>query len=313
MFTRKGSIGLIIFYGLLMVLCWQTPAHAASIPPAIGDIVGTYVVTDKWVEYYFDEGVPIKGKDLLTWRITPLSDSTVSVYIEDWDWLFTAYYKNGYLVQSLHYPNYTSEYVVGVGIATFSGKPGKVKFKGDFGWGIHGGSEDYCDWDPFTGKMVSTDPDFDPEAALASQVDEQEVLEAKEEAVPLATTSPLGINDLPGTYSCTLTGTIYYPTAGGKAKEKDSDIMTITQTDYQTLNISTSEGDISAHCIVGVLMLSDVDDYVLDTNARFGILLAKGKPGKISLKGKVYSVRGLGAPEGDEFEVTKVSCKQTSP
>jgi hypothetical protein len=59
-------------------------------------------------------------------------------------------------------------------------------------------------------------------------------------------------------------------------------------------------------------MLSDVDDYVLDTNARFGILLAKGTPGKISPKGKIYSIMDLGTID-DEFEVAKVSCKRSSP
>ena len=319
MCARKGSIGFVVFLVLVIALCWQMPARAAITPPTIDEILGTYLVTDKEVYYYFEDGIPRKdnytGEYALTWRITKTSDSIVQVYIEDWDWPFTAYYKNGFLVQSSGDVSNPAASWAALGIALFSGKPGKVKFKGDFGWGQYGGGgeNDYCEWDPYVGKMISS-PTLKVGATLANQDDEQEVLEAGEEAVPLATTLPLSITDLPGTYLCTLTGTIYYPTAGGKGKEKDLDIVTITPTiDNQTLNISMSEGDIQAHCIAGILMLSDVDDPVQDTNARFGILLAKGKPGKISLKGKIYSVRGLEAPEGDEFEVTKVSCKQVSP
>jgi hypothetical protein len=312
MWERKGSIGFMVFCMLLVVLCWQMPARAAVIPPTIGEIVGTYSVSDKEVYYEFYEGIPRKdyyvGKDTLTWRITQASESTVEVYIDEWDWLFTAYYKNGFLVQSLH-----DIEGVGVGIALFSGKPSKVKFKGDFGWGQFGGLDEYCEWDPYMGKMVSTDPGFLVGSNVASQHDEQTVFALGEEAVSLAAASILGVNDLPGTYSCRLTGTMYHPTAGMKEKGSLSNIVTITKLDDQTLNINSPDGDMRAHYETGILMVADVDDgSVLDTNARFGILLAKGKPGKISLKGKIYSITDLGAPD-DEFEVAKVSCKQVSP
>jgi hypothetical protein len=316
MWARKGSIGFMVFCMLLVVLCWQTLAGAASTPPTIDDIVGTYSVTDKEVFYNFDQGacgqchsLPAKENYSLTWRITKTSESTVQVYIDDWDWLFTAYYMNGFLVQSLHDID-----GVGVGIALFSGKVSKVKFKGDFGWGQYGlgGENDYCEWDPYTGKMISIDPGFVVGATLASQHDEQAVSVPGEEAAPLAATSPLGINDLPGPYSCSWTSTIYHPTAGTIEKEKLSDLWGITKIDDYTLNITSFWGDVPAHYGTGVLMVGDVDVSGLDTDARFGILLAKGKPGKISLKGKFYSIVGLGTID-DDFEVAKVSCKQYWP
>jgi len=59
-------------------------------------------------------------------------------------------------------------------------------------------------------------------------------------------------------------------------------------------------------------MLVDIDGTVLDPDALLGMLLAKGKPGKISLKGKVYSVSEL-ATANDRFKVSTVSCKQSVP
>lgn len=97
----------MVFCVLLVVLCWQTPVRAASAPPTIDEIVGTYAVTDKDVFYYFDKGLcgqchsfPTKENYSLTWHITKLSDSMVQMYIDQWDMLFTAYYSNGFLIQS---------------------------------------------------------------------------------------------------------------------------------------------------------------------------------------------------------------------
>ena len=88
--------------------------------------------------------------------------------------------------------------------------------------------------------------------------------------------------------------------------------MTITKIDDQTLNINSPEWNVKAHYGAGVLMVADVDDITLDTDATFAILLAKGKPGKISLKGKILETQGLETPD-DEFGVAKVTCKQVSP
>ncbi len=313
MFVRKKSISFIVFCMLLAVLCWQTPVRAASVPPTIDQIVGTYVVTDKEVYYYFNEGIPLKEKYVLTWRITQLSDSTVQVQFDEWDGVtFTAYYKNGFLVQSSHQTNGGDEVVVG--IAIFSGKPGKIKFKGDYGWTEYGGlypGDSYCEWDPFSGKMVSTDPGYVLGATLASQGEEKTV-SVSGEGVLQAAAPPLNIDNLPGTYSCTFKGTLYYPTAGTKQKGKVSDTFTISKIDDETLSINSSEWNVNAHYGSGILMVADVDVGVLDPNASFAIVLAKGKPGKISLKGKVYRIMNLGTID-DEFEVAQVSCKQTSP
>jgi hypothetical protein len=127
----------------------------------------------------------------------------------------------------------------------------------------------------------------------------------------LAAAPPLGIDDLLGTYSCTLTSAVYHPTTGTKEKEKQPDTLTITKIDDSTLNLHSSGGDMYTHYGSGVLMLVDVNDAVLDPDALLGMLLAKGKPGKISLKGKVYAVSELGTPN-DKFRVSSVSCKQSS-
>ena len=207
-----------------------------------------------------------------------------------------------------------SSYSAALGIAIFSGKPGKLKFKGDFGFGQFGAgfTDEYCKWDPHTGKMISIDPGFIPGATLASQGDEQGVSEPGEEEVPLAAAAPLGIDDLPGTYSCTLSGTLYNPTAGTKEKEKLSEVWTITRIDGETLNLNSPHGDLRAHYGSGILTVADANNITLDTDARFAILLAKGKPGKISLKGKLLQSQGLETPD-DEFEVAKVTCKQSAP
>jgi hypothetical protein len=320
MCARKGSIGFVVFLVLVIALCWEVPVWAASIPPTIDQIVGTYSVKDNEVYYEFYEGIPHKEKYSLTWHITKLSDSTVQVEIDEWNnWIFTAYYKNGFLVQSSGDVSDPTASWAALGIALFSGKPGKVKFKGDFGWGQFGGVDEYCEWDPFVGKMISTSPTYSVKSTAAltnrdleNQDDEQEVLEAEEEAVPLAAASTLGIDDLPGPYLCSWTSAIYHPTAGTIEKGKLLDLWGITKIDDYTLNITSSWGDVPAHYGTGVLMVGDVDDSVLDTDAHFGILLAKGKPGKISLKGKFYSIVGLGTID-DDFEVAKVSCKQHWP
>jgi hypothetical protein len=320
MWTRKRSIGFIVFWVcvLLMLLWGQGSARAATTPPTIDEIVGTYTVADKETYYYFDDGVPHKdyytGVYALTWRITKTSDSTVHVYIDNWDWPFEAYYKNGFLVQSAgDLINNTPPrgYWVALGIATFSGKPGKVKFKGDFGWGQYGGLDEYCEWDPYAGKMISPDPNY-LGSTLANQVDEEAVSGLEKEVFPLAATPPLTIDDVPGTYSCKLTSTLYYLTAGTKEKGTFSGTLTITKIDDSTLRIDSWWGIVEAHYGPGILMVANVDNPDLDTYAQFGILLAKGKPGKISLKGKINSIMDLGADD-DEFEVGKVSCKQSSP
>ncbi len=59
-------------------------------------------------------------------------------------------------------------------------------------------------------------------------------------------------------------------------------------------------------------MIADANDITLDTDASFAILIAKGKPGKISMKGKLLKSRGLETP-ADGFEVAKVTCKQSVP
>ena len=319
MFTRKGSIGLIIFYGLLMVLCWQTPAVAASAPPpTIDDIVGTYSVKDAEVWYDFPDGFRGRWMYNLTWRITKISDTPprVEVYIpeEDWDLRFTASYKNGFLVWSGGDVSDPTFSWASLGIALFSGKQGKVKFKADSGYAEYGTSvgDPYCEWDPHKGKMISTNPGLTVGATLASQGDEQAAFAPGEETVPLGAASPPTIDSLLGTYSCTLTSTLYSLTAGTTEKKpKQSDTVTITKIDDQTLNMSTSGGDMYIHYGAGVLMIVNVDADTLDTDAGYGILIAKGKPGKISLKGKLLQNRNLETPD-DEFEVTKVSCKQTS-
>jgi hypothetical protein len=56
-----------------------------------------------------------------------------------------------------------------MGIATFSGKPGKLKFKGDFGFGQYNVGDDYYESDPYVAKMISTDPGFITGATLARQ------------------------------------------------------------------------------------------------------------------------------------------------
>jgi len=319
MCARKGSIGSIVFYVLVITFCWQTPARAASTPPPIGDIVGTYAVTDKEGWYYFDQGscgqchaFPTKENYSLTWRITQTSATTVNVYIVEWDWLFAASYSNGFLVQS----HQDGAGGFAMGIATFSGTRPKVKFKGDFGWGQYNyaldpHAPDYYAWDPYSGKMTSTDSGATLGATLASRCHEQTTFVPGEGAIPLAAAPPLGIDDVLGIYSCTLTGTIYHPTAGTKEKAKLSDMLAITKIDDDTLNINLWIGDVQAHYGSGVIMLVDIDGTVLDPDALLGMLLAKGKPGKISLKGKVYSIRGLGTID-DEFEVSTVSCKQSA-
>ncbi len=317
MSTRKGSIVLIIFCGLLMALCWQTPARAASTPPPIGDIVGTYVVTDKDVYYYFDEGKPVKDPVFLTWRITQTSDTTVQVQIDEWNWPFTAYYKNGFLVQSCGGISASRGNWGGMGIALFSGSLPKVKFKGNFGFGQFGlgGEEDFCQWDPHTGKMVSTDPGFVVTATLASQDDERAVFDPEEGTIPLAAAPPLTIDDLVGTYSCSLSGTQYNLTPGAKLKGKATDTLTISKIDDTTLRVASLEGTTQAahYGGHGVLMIADFDSSDLDPNAGFAIFFPKGKPGKISLKGKALSAIDLDTPPTETFQVIKVSCKQTGP
>ena len=313
--ARKGSVGLIVFYGLLMVLCWQTPAHAASIPPTIDQIVGTYSVNDAETWYEFDVGLPGKTRYALTWHITQTSESTVQVYIDEWDWLFTAYYKNGFLVQSSGNVSSGTAFWGALGIATFSGKPGKVKFKGDFGWGQFGSGwngDEYWEWDPYSGKMTSAGPGSTVGAARAGQGDEQAASAPGEGEVPLAIGSHPSIDDLPGTYSCTLARTVYSLTAGTKEKEKEPDTLTITKIDDSTLNLHSSGGDMYTHYGSGVLMLANVDNDTLVPDALLGLLLAKGKPGKISLKGKVHSVSELETPN-ERFVISTVSCKQSSP
>ncbi|MGZ6236937.1 MAG: hypothetical protein ACXWMJ_06415 [Syntrophales bacterium] len=316
MWARGGSIGLIVFCVLMIVLCWQATGRAATTPPTIDQIVGTYSVTDKEVYYYFDKAdcgqchsLPEKANYSLTWYITKLSDSTVQVSIDGGEQLFTAYYSNGLLVQS--YQDGAGGFAMG--IATFSGKPGKIKFKGDFGWGQYNVGEDYYGWDPYSGKMTSAGPGLTVGAPLASRCHGQTVFMPGEgEVPPLAAAPPLAIDDLPGTYSCILTSTVYHPTAGTKEKQKEPDTLTITKIDDSTLNLHSSGGDMYTHYGSGVLMLVDIDGTVLDADALLGMLLAKGKPGKISLKGKVYAVSGLGTPN-DKFKVSSVSCKQSSP
>jgi hypothetical protein len=126
----------LIFCVLVMALCWQTPARASSTPPTIENIVGTYLATGKEVYYSLDECVPIKENCVLTWRIAQTSDSTVQVYLDEWDWLFTAYYKGGFLVQSTG--DVRAHYGCGIlmvadesfGILLAKGKPGKISLKG---------------------------------------------------------------------------------------------------------------------------------------------------------------------------------------
>ncbi len=205
-----------------------------------------------------------------------------------------------------------NSYSAALGIATFSGSPPGVKFKGDFGFGQYGVefTEEYCKWDPHAGKMISTDPGY-VGTPLASRADEQGVSAPAEEEVPLAGTPP-SFDDLPGTYLCTFSGTLYSPTAGTKEKEKLSEVWTITRIDDDTLNLNSPRGDLRAHYGRGILTVADADNTTLDTDARFAILLAKGKPGKISLKGKLLQSQGLETPD-DEFEVAKVSCKRSPP
>jgi len=318
MCRRESSIGFIVFCGLVMALCWQTPVLAASTPPSIDDIVGTYSVTDKEVYYYFDKvscgqchSFPDKVNYSVPWQITKLSDSTVQVSIDDGDWVFTASYINGLLVQS----HQDGAGGFAMGIAAFSGKPGKIKFKGDFGWGQYNVDDDYYRWDPYSGKMVSP-PGSGPGvgAISASRCHKPSVFVPWEGEVPSAAPPPLGIDDLPGAYSCTLTSTVYHPTDGTKEKEKKPDTLTITKIDDSTLNLHSSNSgeDVYIHYGSGVLMLVDIDDPVLDPDALLGMVLAKGKPGKISLKGKVYSVSEL-ATANDKFKVSTISCKQTPP
>jgi hypothetical protein len=289
---------------LLIVLCWQAPARAASTPPTIDDIVGTYLVKFVGVWYDFPDGFPGREPYALTWHITKISDSRVQVHIDEWIWTFTAYYNNGFLVQSSGNVSSGTAFWGALGIASFSGSPPKVKFKGNFGYSqLVGFPDNYCEWDPHKGTMIST---------LASQGDEQAVPAPGEGTVPLVAGSTLGIDDLPGTYSCTLSGTLYSLTAGTKEKEKLSEVWTITKIDGQTLNINSSGVDMYTHYGAGILGVADVHNDTLDTDAGFAILVAKGKPGKISLKGKLLQSRALETPD-DKFEVLNVSCKQSSP
>ncbi len=306
----------MVFCMLLVVLCWQTPAGAASAPPpTIDDIVGTYSVKDAEVWYDFEDSFPNKDKYDLTWHITKTSESPprVQVSIPDWGEQITASYKNGFLVWSGGDVSDPAASWASLGIALFSGQQGKVKFKMDSGFGQFGTLMDgeYCEWDPHKGKMISTDPGFGVGATLVIQGDEQAAFAPAEGEVPLAA-PPLSIDDVLGTYSCSLASTLYSLTAGTIQKRpKQSDTVTVTKIDDQTLNLNTSGGDMYTHYGAGVLMIANVDNDTLDTDAGYGIFIAKGTPGKISLKGKILQSRNLETAD-DEFEVTKVSCKQTS-
>lgn len=116
-----------------------------------------------------------------------------------------------------------------------------------------------------------------------------------------------------GTYSCTLSGASYSPTAGTKETGlKRSGTFTIAKINDYTLNIDTWWGNFMAHYGFGILMVAEVDIDVLDPDARFAIAIAKGKPGKISMKGKLFEIRHL-ETLNDAFDSAKVTCKQTAP
>jgi len=314
---------LTLLCAVVTVFCLQTVAFAAKVPPTIDQIEGVYVAKDKGVWYDFADGSAHKYSETDTWEITKTSATTVEVDIEPWGWIFEAYCVNGILVQASGDPADSPSMEMGVGLVLFSGSAGKVKLKGQLGYDAL--CDDWCESDAVSGKMILGGPPPMPrpsataaEEALASADDvedpgEPDLLEAGE--VLRGATPPPGIDDLVGTYAAKFQYTMYQPSTGLSEKGNDTDTLVITKDDDFILNFHwIGEGsDVKAGYASGVLMIAEVeDDSAVTGDAMFAILLVKGKPGKLSMKGTALSVTDLYKVD-DEVETAKVSFKQVAP
>jgi len=127
---RKREISMI--KQLLIValaLGFALPAGAAGPPPSIDDIDGaTFTVRSAGAEYDLNGGSG-KGGTTIEWTITKTGANTVSFDSVFGGMLFSAYYVDGFLLQSTSSGQTppaegSSMYVAG------SGQPGKLKLKG---------------------------------------------------------------------------------------------------------------------------------------------------------------------------------------
>jgi hypothetical protein len=318
--TWEHSRRLTWLYALALVFCLQTAAFAAKVPPSIDDIQGVYDVKTKWTWYDLTDGSASKGSHTYTWAITKTSATTIEVDVDGW--VFQAYYVNGIMVHANGDPLSNPSTEMGLGHVVFSGTAGKVKMKGLSGYETLSSG---CEFHTWSGKMVLSGPPpmplpssiahgRSPENADDVEDPDDPDLEEADETLQGAALPP-GIDDLVGTYAAKISGTMYQPSTGSSEKGKETDTWEITKEDDTTLNLhSLGDGtDIKAYYVDGALMVAEVeDDSDICSDAMFAILVVKGKPGKVKMKGTALSVMDLFGVD-DEFEVAKVSVKQVTP
>jgi hypothetical protein len=320
--TRGYYRRLTLLCAAALVFCLQTAAFAAKVPPTIDEIEGTYAVKDKGAWYDFLDGSINKYKGTSVWEITKTSSTTVEVYIAAWGpWTFDAYYANGILVLSHGLSANEPSTEMDVGIILFSGSAGKVKFKGNMGYDAL--YDNWCEYYTVAGKMTeAANPPAAPAAEAhranagdddAEDPDGSDILEAGE--ILKGAAPPPDIDDLVGTYQLKLAGRLYQPSTGLLAKGKEVGTLVITKDDGFTLNLYSVEEDdnLKAAYANGILMVGDVDDDSdVCGDSAFAVLLVKGKPGKIKMKGMILGVMDLYDVD-DEVEVAKASAKQVAP
>ncbi|NLW51292.1 MAG: hypothetical protein GXY85_10720 [Candidatus Brocadiaceae bacterium] len=316
---RLRGRGVLLLGVLLAAVCCADAALAAKAPPTIDEIEGVYQVKAKGAWYDFTDGYVEKYKEDITWLVEADGPNEVYVYIPEWDWEFYGWYENGIMIEVFGDPSTSPSTEMDIGYAVFSGKPGKVKMKGESGYS--GLWDDYYEYDSFSGKMlrggpvvaVLAGPEPDPEDDEGDEPEGDLLLGA--DALALAAKGPLSIDDILGTYSGKMNATIYEPGSGWKGKAKENGTWVVTKVNPGTVNIHIVEEGVNLRAAYGAgfLLVAEVaDDSDIAAGGSVVLVSVRGKPGKVKMKGSGISADDVGDPDG-EVEALKMSAKQIGP
>jgi hypothetical protein len=299
--------GLLI--AAVILLCTQAPVEASTPPPTIGEIVGTYAVKYKQVNYAFANSIVSRWNYVVTWDISPVSATEVQVYISTFNDTFLAHYENGLLVWANgDDANHPAGYA-GVGYAVFSGAAGKVKFKGRGGYDSLG-TWGMCETDVFSGRMTTGGPLLRGAPVMAGRTAARATTIDVTGAGAASAASFPAIDDLVGTYAAGLKGATYHIQEPRIVKASVAFTLKIEKIDEETVVLDTGGDLLMGHYENGVLMIANVDDSDLAINSLFMILSVKGAQGKVSIKGWTMATRDIGGDD-PEFDTADLTATRT--
>jgi hypothetical protein len=297
--------GLVI--AAVVLLGRHAPVEARGLPPAIGEIVGSYAVKYKQVLFAFANGIVSKWNYVVTWDISPVSATEVEVYISTFNDTFRAHYENGLLVWANGDDANQPAGHAGAGYAVFSGTAGKVKLKGRGGYDSLG-TWGMCETDVFAGRMMTRGPPLRSASVLAGR---SELRGTGIDATRAGAASFPTIDDLVGTYATGLKGATYHIQEPRIVKASVGFTLRISKHDAKTVVLDAGGSDPwMGHYENGILMIASVDDSELATSSLFMFLSVKGARGKVSIKGWTMATRDIGGDDS-EFDTADLTATRT--